>query len=207
VRFVLFAVIGSLPVCTLATGACGGSKSAPQADPIFDAAPRIDAPIHLDAPCTVIIDAPAYMPASHVAIGTHVDYDSSPPSSGPHYPVWAAYQAWDTPVQREYYVHNLEHGAIVLLYKCGDARGCPDVVDALKKASDAIPDDPLCSGSGVRVRTVITPDPLITGPIAAAAWGWTYNAECIDLPSLSQFAKDHYGHGPELVCANGATSF
>jgi hypothetical protein len=209
VRFVLFAVISSLPVCAIATGACSTSKSSPAPDTgvgPLDATPRIDGTIHVDAPCTVLIDAPAYLPASHVAIGTHVDYDSNPPSSGPHYPIWAAYQVWDTPVQREYYVHNLEHGAIVLLYKCADAGGCPDVVDAFKKTSDALPDDPLCFG-GVRVRTVITPDPLIDFPIAAAAWGWTYRAECIDLPSLIQFAKDHYGQGPEQLCANGATTF
>ena len=209
-RFVLFGVIACIPASAVVTGACGGSKTSAETDAgpfVFDAAPRIDAPIHVDAPCTVIIDAPPYMPASHVAIGTHVDYDSNPPSSGPHYPIWAAYQVWDTPIQREYYVHDLEHGAIVFLYKCPDGGGCPDIVDAFKKASDAIPDDPVCSGSGVRVRTVITPDPLIQGPIAAAAWGWTYNAECIDLPSLTQFAKDHYGQGPEQLCANGATTF
>jgi hypothetical protein len=211
VRFVLFAVIASLPVGAVLVAACGSSHTSQgQVDPgpvQFDASPRIDAPIRVDAPCTVVIDAPAYMPASHVAVGTHVDYDSNPPSSGPHYPIWAAYQVWDAPVPREYYVHDLEHGAVVLLYKCSAPGGCADVVDALKKASDAIPDDPLCSGTGVRVRTVITPDPLLDVPIAAAAWGWIYKADCIDLPSLTQFAKDHYGQGPEQLCANGATSF
>jgi hypothetical protein len=211
VRLVLFAVIACLPFSALAPGACGGSNTPAEADaaivvPPIDAPPRLDAPIHVDASCPVLIDAPPYLPASHVAIGTHVQYDSNPPSSGPHYPIWAAYQVWDTPVQREYYVHDLEHGAIVLLYKCDDG-SCADVIDALKKTSDALPDDPLCSDSGVRVRTVITPDPLIDVPIAAAAWGWIYKAQCIDLPSLVAFAKDHYGQGPEQTCAKGETSF
>jgi hypothetical protein len=29
----------------------------------------------------------------------------------------------------------------------------------------------------------------------------------LDLPSLIQFAKEHYGQGPEETCADGATSF
>jgi hypothetical protein len=167
----------------------------------------------LDASCPVEIDEPPLLPASHVPIPSDIQWDSNPPSSGPHYPIWAAYQAYTTPVPRGYYVHDLEHGGIVLLYndKCADA-GCADVVSvvsALQAASDAIPDDPLCTsaGQGVRVRTVITPDPLIDAPVAAAAWGWVYKARCADLPTLRDFALTHYGHGPETLCGNGTTQF
>ena len=205
VRAVLFATVACFPLTTLAAGACGSSSSDTPSS--SDAAIRLDAPIRVDAPCTVLIDAPPYQPGVHVPIGTHVDYNSNPPSSGAHYPVWAAFQEWPTPVQREYYVHDMEHGAVVLLYKCPDGGDCPEIVDALRKTRDALPDDPLCSGSGVRVRAVITKDPLLNVPIAAAAWGWIYTAECIDTNSLIQFAKDHYGQGPEVTCANGATSF
>ncbi|HSY24462.1 MAG TPA: DUF3105 domain-containing protein, partial [Polyangiaceae bacterium] len=76
-------------------------------------------------------------------------------------------------------------------------------------ASDALPDDPLCAeeSTGVRVRTVITPDPLLDVPVAAAAWGYTYKADCVDAPSLMAFATEHYGNGPEVLCGNGTTSF
>jgi len=57
------------------------------------------------------------------------------------------------------------------------------------------------------VRTVITPDPLLDVPVAAAAWGYTYKADCVDLPSLIAFATEHYGNGPEVLCGNGTTSF
>jgi hypothetical protein len=207
VRAVLFAVAAGAAL--IAVGACGSSGSGSATDPPSDASldllSRLDAPIHVPAPCTVTIDAPAYLRAQHVAIGTHVTYDSNPPSSGPHYPIWAAYQAYDTPVPREYYVHDLEHGGVALLYKCDGA--CPAILDALTRVSNALPDDPLCNGEGVRVRTVITPDLLLDVPVAAAAWGWTYKADCPDLPSLTQFVKDHYGQGPEATCANGVTSF
>lgn len=161
-----------------------------------------------DSGCVVTIASPPLLPALHVAIGSDIQWDSNPPSSGSHYPIWAAYQAYDTPVPRGYYVHDLEHGAIVFVYNCGDA-GCPDVVAAFHAASDSLPDDPLCTtaGEGVRVRTVITPDPLLDVTVAAAAWGWTYKAECIDLPSLKAFAAAHYGQGPEEFCTNGTTQF
>jgi hypothetical protein len=111
-------------------------------------------------------------------------------------------------VPRGYYVHDLEHGAIVFTYNCG-AAGCPDIVAALHQAADSLPDDPLCTsaGEGIRVRMVITPDPLLDVVVAAAAWGWTYKAACVDLPSLEAFAAAHYGQGPEDFCTNGTTQF
>jgi hypothetical protein len=195
------------------------------------------------------------LPGVHVPIGSQVEYDSNPPSSGPHYPIWAAFRVYTSPVPRPYYVHDLEHGAVVLVYNCallngggtdaGDAGNasdasdathatdssdasdasdgssatdassdagaetCDQVVAALQAASDAIPDDPLCTqlNEGVRVRTVITPDPLLDVPVAAASWGWVYRADCIDLPSLKAFAIAHYGQGTEDFCYNGTTQF
>jgi hypothetical protein len=158
---------------------------------------------HPDASCPVTIDSPPLLPGTHVLDPKSVvQWDSNPPSSGPHYVYWAAFQEYSYPVSRLYYVHDLEHGAIVFLYRCGDG-GCPDIVQGLEAASGAIPDDPLCAGEGPRVRSVITPDPLIDVPVAAAAWGWTYTADCIDLPTLEQFAMDHYGMGPEVTCSQG----
>ena len=157
-----------------------------------------------------------------VAIGTDVTYASNPPSSGPHYPIWAAFQEFPDPVDRRYYVHDLEHGAIVLLYNCaalpdggaaiadgGDGgTACDALREGLRKAAASIPADPLCANTpGVRVRYVMTPDPLITGPIAASGWGFTYNAACVDIPTLIDFANKHYGQGTEPVCANGTTTF
>ena len=50
---------------------------------------------------------------------------------------------------------------------------------------------------------VLTPDPLLDTPIAAAAWGATYTATCIDEASLRAFADAHYGQGPEDFCSDG----
>jgi len=212
---------------------CGGATDDPSdashsADAGVDRA-RLSAPVQLGGPCNAVEDSPPLLPANHVAIGTVVDYDSNPPSSGPHYPIWAAYQAYTIPVDRRYYVHDLEHGAIDLVYNCNATDGgaddsgdssddggsqneagpCPEVAAQLQAIIDAYPSDPKCdpANGDPRVRFVLTPDPLLDVPVAAAAWGWTYKAQCVDPATLVQFAKDHYGQGPEQICANGQAQF
>src|SRR6185295_7796335 len=54
---------------------------------------------------------------THVPEGSAITYRSNPPASGPHYPVWLRYQEYSEPMARGYWVHNLEHGAIVVLYR------------------------------------------------------------------------------------------
>jgi uncharacterized membrane protein YgcG len=141
--------------------------------------------------------------AVHVPVCTHVDYATNPPSGGDHWGVWAAFKSYDVPVPREMYVHDEEHGALVLLHNCEGP--CPDVVEALNDARQQVTGDPLCLmiPGGPTERVVITPDPLLDVPLAAAAWGATYRATCIDPPSLQAFAKKHYGHGPETLCGQG----
>jgi len=172
-----------------------------------------DEPYFPEASCFVRIDNPPLEPGIHVPIGTDITtWDSNPPSSGQHYPIWAAYQEYDSAVPRGYYVHDLEHGAVDYLYNCAlldagdDGGACAAIVAALEQAVAAMPDDPLCTPP-VRVRFVLTPDPLIAYPVAAATWGWTYNADCVDLPTLEAFAQAHYQHSPEDFCTNGTTGF
>ena len=59
-------------------------------------------------------------------------------------------------------MHNLEHGAIVLLYR-PDAP--PSAVQELRQAYQALPNDPAC---GHR-RALLTPDPLLPRAVAAVA--------------------------------------
>jgi uncharacterized protein DUF3105 len=182
---------------------CGGSESEPATgDAALDAPPRMP-PERPAASCPVVIEAPAYLSSPHVPEGTAIQYNSNPPSSGPHYPVWANFQEHAKPIERPYLVHSLEHGAIALLYKC-DGAACGPILEQLRKVRDSLPRDPLCQPD-TPVRVVIAPDPLIAKPIAAAAWGFTYNADCVDVPTLEAFARDHYAKGPENICAAGRT--
>ena len=55
----------------------------------------------------------------------HVPYNSDPPTSGPHMPGIAPWGFYDKPIPKEYQVHNLEDGGVVIQYSC--PAGCPDV--------------------------------------------------------------------------------
>jgi hypothetical protein len=141
--------------------------------------------------------------AVHLATCTPIKYATNPPSGGDHWGIWAAYKAYTKPVPRESYVHDLEHGAVVLTYRCES--DCADVVKMLEKVRAEAKPDSLClsSAGGPAARIVLTPDPLLDTPIAASAWGATYTATCIDEASLAKFVADVYGKGTEATCYNG----
>jgi len=158
------------------------------------------------AACNVRLAMPPLMGALHIPQDASVVYDSNPPSSGPHYVTWANFQEFSEPVDDRYLVHSLEHGAVLLLYKCEDA-GCPaGLVEGLREVRNAIATDPLCDPS-IRVRVIIAPRPKNDVMVAAAAWGYTYRADCLDAASLTQFVNAHYAMGPENFCDPGQTSF
>ena len=206
-RLFLCAACVALPLlATVELSACSGKTMNPS-DASFDAG-HLDEPYFPEASCFVRIDSPALQPGVHVPVGTDItSWDSNPPSSGEHYPIWAAFQEYDAAVPRGFYVHDLEHGAVNFLYKCSpDAGSCDAIVAGLRQAVASLPNDPICDPS-IRVRYVLTPDPLLDHPVAAVAWGWTYNADCLDLPTLEAFAKGHYAQAPESQCTNGVTDF
>ncbi len=156
--------------------------------------------------CTVTItDNVPYEGATHEPVCTQITYASNPPSSGNHWPIWAMFKEYATAIPREMYVHDMEHGAIVMLYSCGIG-GCPDVVTAYETARTQFGPDATCIAtdpSGPASRIVIAPDERIPTPIALAAWQATYTATCIDPPSILEFIQNHYDHGSEHFCTDG----
>jgi hypothetical protein len=185
--------------------ACGDDATAdgPATDAGSDR--RLAQPFRPPASCPVVIESPELLGSPHVPEGTAISYNSNPPCSGPHYPVWANFKEYSAPLDEGYLVHSLEHGAVALLYKCDPAAAdCAPTIDALRKIRDAVPTDPSCS-SDIRVRIIIAPAPRLEAPVAAAAWGFTYKADCVDVPTLTQFVKDNYAMSPENICAAGRT--
>jgi hypothetical protein len=148
------------------------------------------------------------MPAMHVPVPLPAStYNSSPPSSGPHCPAWGRYAVYgeDAPLPACNFLHNLEHGAIALLYNCLD--GCDEIVADLEQVIADAPDDPEC---GAVKRLLLTPYAEMDATIAAAAWGYTWTADCLDdgaRASLLDFIAAHRGpagDAPESVCGDGS---
>jgi hypothetical protein len=130
-----------------------------------------------------------------------VDYSTNPPCTGTHYGTWAAYRLYDEPIPRGFWVHSLEHGAVAFLYSCTD---CADEVEAAIGVLDDAGSDPYCTSRGSPVRlTLLTPDPRLDTPWAAAAWGYTLTADCFEPEVFRAFLDARRGLGPELACGEG----
>jgi hypothetical protein len=124
----------------------------------------------------------------HVDIGTEIEWMNEPPHSGKHYPVWSSWGEKDEPVERGMWVHNIEHGGIVLIYNCPN--GCEAELDVLRSVLDLRPDHSI----------LLTPDPLLGGSrFAAISWTWVYAFEDPMIERLLCFVDQHYDHAPESV--------
>lgn len=137
---------------------------------------------------TIIGEGSCSEGGGHVDIGTEIEWMHEPPHSGPHFPTWSSAGEKDEPVERGFWVHNLEHGWIVIVYNCPE--GCDTELDLLREVLDARPDHDI----------LLTPDPLLEGSrFAALSWTWVYAFEAPVVESLLCFVDQHYDHAPETV--------
>ncbi|HXU69635.1 MAG TPA: DUF3105 domain-containing protein [Polyangia bacterium] len=143
--------------------------------------------------CGPAVDAPPNEGQLHVPEPTMVDYQSNPPASGPHWPMWQEpWQPYPDGLPRERWVHNLEHGGIVLLYNCPG--GCDDVVGELTALWQATPPDRYNEQ-----RVLIVPDSAMPHKVAAIAWGWRWQGESVDSGAIRCFMDARYDRAPESI--------
>lgn len=181
--------ISRLPWCALAlVAACGGEIDA--VDPVSDEPPP--------AGCDVTTSAFANEGQTHVDSCTKVTYGTNPPSSGTHYPVWAAFKAYDAPIPQGFVVHSLEHGAVAVQYRPADVDAA--TVAAIRDWATTLPLDPGC---GAARRLIIAPNPSLPTPFAAAAWQHTLTSTCFHGPTFARFFRDRVGRAPEDICSDG----
>jgi hypothetical protein len=137
----------------------------------------------------------------HMPAGTAIEWSTNPPATGPHFPSWAGWDRHYENLERGYWVHNAEHGGVILLYNCPD--GCADVVDELLAVARNAAIDDTCTAP-ITKRVIVAADPLLPEgtQVAAVAWNTYYTASCFD-PYVATFMRSRYRHGPEDTCANG----
>jgi hypothetical protein len=129
----------------------------------------------------------------HVDAEDELVYEHNPPASGRHFPTWTTYAIHDEVVKRGHWVHNLEHGGVVLLIG-------PDATAeqraTLFDAYENIPDDPNC---GHR-RCVVTDDPLLDGPMAVVAADHVLEGDALTSEQIVAFATACRDRAPEDIC-------
>lgn len=142
----------------------------------------------------------AEMPHTHVLPPAPVRYNHNPPTSGCHYnlgygtaPIQTG--AYDQVIQPEYWVHNLEHGYVAILYNCPD--GCPQQFAELRAWYRTLPPDP--TGVVPYAKVIILPYPSMSVPFAALSWDWYDPIPVFSMSEVKRFFANHIGHAPELA--------
>lgn len=130
----------------------------------------------------------------HVVEGSAINYKHVPPASGPHYPVPKNWGIYTKTIAPGYWVHNLEHGGIVVLYDCPS--GCPQIVDQLNQAFKTFPKDKYNE-----VKLVATPYSGLPDHAQAMAVAWDYQKSytAFNLQDVLAFYNGHVDRGPEDI--------
>ena len=172
------ALVGLVPMClgaVLLTVALGR--------PIVALGPQ---PASTPRGVSVPVEAP-----EHIDTGVPVVYRNRPPSSGPHYARTLRYGLYDLNIEPGFWVHTLEHGGVVILYRCVTA--CPDLVQQLRRVYAAAP---LSQRYHVAKLAALPYDDM-DHQIAAVAWGYVDEMDAFDSERLLAFYRDHLDKGPE----------
>ena len=139
----------------------------------------------------------------HVATGTQLTYTYCPPASGRHYnppaaPITARVYGPGDGVIPQGWIHNLEHGGLVILYRDETADQA-----ALRAAFDAVGPSPICGfqPGGQSPGPVVARFADMASPYAVLVWGRVLPLETLDVPAILEFYAT-YGErtNPEKLC-------
>jgi hypothetical protein len=134
----------------------------------------------------------------HIDFGSvsPIAYNSTPPTSGPHYSNLVAWGVHDEPIRYEHLIHNLEDGGVVVYYQCAD--GCPALVDQLQdllypyinagRHVVLVPNDPAWTVGGSQPLHREMP-----ATIALAAWQTLLTMDEVDEQAIQAFIDRYEG--------------
>jgi len=125
----------------------------------------------------------------HVQPGTDLQYDTSPPTSGPHYSATVSAGYYTDQQSPGALVHTLEHGAVIVYYD-------PGAVDEQTRAELR---EYANEYTGTWQSVVVVPNPS-EDPESAyvlTAWRHMLRLESYDSATLRAFLAEFLGRGPE----------
>ena len=133
------------------------------------------------------------MSSSHITVDSDPgQYNSDPPTSGPHYPEEAQAGFYDTNIYQyssAYLVHNLEHGYIIFWYNCASLsdNACSDLKSQIKTILDEVNN----------VKVIAYPWDSIDVPVVMTSWGRLQKMETFNAAQARAFYKTNLNHSPE----------
>jgi len=150
------------------------------------------------------------MGRTHVATGAKVTYTYCPPASGAHYnatgvgPITPRVYGPSDRALPEGWIHDLEHGAMVILYRGRD--GDPGITeagqDALRALFDEFPASPVCGiQPGTSQGPVMARFDDMEWPYAALLWGQVLPLSELDTAQILEFWQiSGERNNPEPLC-------
>lgn len=130
----------------------------------------------------------------HVDVGTVVTYQYCAPASGSHYakagegPIAPRLYGPDDAVIPQNWVHNLEHGALVVLYKGSSAGATPAGQQQLQAFYDSFPNSPVCNiEKGTTQGPVIARFDQMATDYSAIVWGRVLPLTTLDTNAILDF--------------------
>lgn len=133
------------------------------------------------------------MTSTHIAVDSDPgEYNSNPPTSGPHYPDEAQAGFYDTNSYQYpagYLVHNLEHGYIIFWYNCSllDETACTDLKSQIKSVMDGVNN----------VKVIAYPWDSLDVPVVLTSWGRLQKMETFNTAQARAFYKSNLNRSPE----------
>lgn len=124
---------------------------------------------------------------THIADGdTSADYNSNPPTSGPHWEAMANWGSYDFVVPDRVLLHNLEDGGVILWYALGSSEENQERIRQLEEIARGFE------------RVIIAPREGLESPFAATAWERRQLFESVDQAEMRAFIEafegvDHHG--------------
>ena len=133
------------------------------------------------------------MGAAHVQAGDKVTYPICPPASGKHLnkqgfgPLAPRVYGPDDASEPTGWVHNLEHGGLVLLYSC-EKGACDDAsIAQLQAFTGAFPDSPVCGLAAGVVGPVTARFEQMPTRYAALVWDRVLYLDTLDSEQVYEF--------------------
>lgn len=138
----------------------------------------------------------------HIGIGTEVKYNSNPPTSGPHYADWIKAGVYSEPKDDRNLVHSLEHGYVIMSYKCS--------VDQIRsEASESAKPEDQCQQRQDQLKQVydkkggrkliVIPRADLETNFALTAWTYLDKFDEFDEKRVTSFIDAHRDQGPEAT--------
>lgn len=116
---------------------------------------------------------------------TFTDYNSNPPTSGPHYAERvASWGTYNEEVPATTLVHNLEHGGVIVHYKDQNDAQIDEIESFVESYSDGV---------------IANPNPNIETPIALSSWTRMQGCQEFNAEAVAGYIREHCNNGPEKL--------